>query len=413
VIRGEATINDIAALIDTGRFADALTHCARVLAANPRNVPAHINHGAASLGLGDAVAGRRAFNRAINEDPTVAAAWNGLGNALYDLGRPGDAAQAFHTAASLSPDPATPRYHRAMALLAAGDYAQGWAEWEYRATPLTLRRHDAPPWNGDALEGRHLLISAEQGYGDMIQFARFVPLAAARGGTVTFEAPAELLALFAPFADTVTLTATEDGPVGDIDCHIHLMSLAGVLGVRAHCVPAATPYIAAPPARVAAWRDAMADDGGLRIGLAWAGRPSYPQDAQRSMNCAHLTPLTALDELSLYSMQKDPATRPITDALAASLTDDFSRLPNDFSETAAIIENLDLIITVDSAIGHIAGALGKPVWVLLPFAADWRWMRGRDDTPWYPAMRLFRQDAAGDWAGVMARVCAALMDTGC
>jgi len=131
------------------------------------------------------------------------------------------------------------------------------------------------------------------------------------------------------------------------------------------------------------------------------------------MDCAHLGPLAALDGPSLYSLQKDRTTRPITDELAASLTDDFSRLPNDFAETAAIIENLDLIITVDSAIGHIAGALGKLVWVLLSFAADWRWMREHADTPWYPAMRLFRQDAAGDWAGVMARVCEALVDTGC
>ena len=206
--------------------------------------------------------------------------------------------------------------------------------------------------------------------------------------------------------DTVTLTATEDGPVGDIDCHIHLMSLAGVLGVRAHCVPAATPYIAAPPARVAAWRDAMADDGGLRIGLAWAGRPAHPQDAQRSMDCAHLTPLAAMEGVSLYSLQKDKTTHPIAPELAAALTEDFSRLLENFAETAAIVENLDLVITVDTALAHLAGALGKPVWVLLPFAADWRWMRGRADTPWYPTMRLFRQESAGDWAGVIARLCA-------
>ena len=410
---GEATAGGIAALIDAGKFADAMAQCAHALAANSHEVAARINQGAAHLGLGDAEAARRAFNRAINDDPTVAAAWNELGNALYDLGRPDDAAEAFNTAANLSPDPAMPRFHRAMALLAAGDYAQGWAEYEHRTVPLTLRRHAAPPWKGDALDGRRLLISAEQGYGDMIQFARFVPLVAAQGGTVVFEVPAELLPLFAPFADSVTLTATEDGPVDGVDCHIHLMSLARILGVTANTVPAAAPYIAAPPARVAAWREAMQDDGGLRIGIAWAGRPSYPQDAQRSMDCAHLGPLAALDGLSLYSLQKDRTTRPITDELAASLTDDFSRLPNDFAETAAIIENLDLIITVDSAIGHIAGALGKLVWVLLSFAADWRWMREHADTPWYPAMRLFRQDAAGDWAGVMARVCEALVDTGC
>ena len=160
---GEATAGGIAALIDAGKFADAMAQCAHALAANSHEVAARINQGAAHLGLGDATAARRAFNRAINDDPTVAAAWNGLGNALYDLGRP-----AFNTAANLSPDPAMPRFHRAMALLAAGDYAQGWAEYEHRTVPLTLRRHAAPPWKGDALDGRRLLISAKQGYGDMI-----------------------------------------------------------------------------------------------------------------------------------------------------------------------------------------------------------------------------------------------------
>lgn len=406
----DATTNDIAALIDAGKFDAALTRCARVLAANPRDIAALINQGTARLGTGDAAAARRGFNRAIDEDPTVAAAWDGLGKAFYDLGQPPRAAEAFRTAASLSPDPATPRYHRGMALLAAGDFAAGWAEYEYRMPSLKLRRHDKPPWTGDALDGRRLLITAEQGYGDMIQFARFAPLAAARGGAVILEAPAELLPLFAPFADAVTLAATEDGPVpaGAFDRHIHLMSLAGLLGVTADTVPAAVPYIAAPPARIAAWREAMRGDDGVRIGLAWAGRPTHPQDAQRSMDCAHLTPLAALEGLSLYSLQKDQTTATLE--LAASLAGDFSRRLENFTETAAIVENLDLVITVDTALAHLAGALGKPVWTLLPFAADWRWMRARADTPWYPTMRLFRQDVAGDWAAVVARVCEALAE---
>jgi len=373
-------------------------------------IAALIGQGTALLDAGDAAAARRAFNRAINEDPTVAAAWDGLGKAFYDLGQPRRAAEAFRTAAGLPPDPATARYHRGMALLAAGDFAEGWAEYEYRRNMPSLvpRQYDKPSWAGDALEGRRLLITAEQGYGDMIQFARFAPLAAPRGGAVILEAPAELLPLFAPFADALTLVATEDGPVpaADFDCHVQLMSLAGILGVTARTVPAAIPYIGVPPPRAAAWREAMRGDAGYRIGLAWAGRPSYPQDAQRSMDCAHLTPLTELEGLSLYSLQKDKTTRPMSPALAASLTEDFGHLPEDFAETAAIVENLDLVITVDTALAHLAGALGKPVWTLLPFAADWRWMRGRADTPWYPAMRLFRQDVAGDWAGVMARVCA-------
>jgi len=272
-----------------------------------------------------------------------------------------------------------------MALLAAGNFTEGWAEYGYRrAMPsLGLRRAEAPTWTGAALDGHRLLITAEQGYGDMIQFARFAPLAAARGGAVTFEAPAELVPLFAPFADAATLIISEDGPVPatGFDRHIHLMDLAGCLGVTAQTVPAAIPYIAAPPARIAAWRAAMRGDDGYWIGLAWAGRPTHPQDALRSMDCAHLAPLTGQPGLSLYSLQKDKAARPLAPELAASLAGDLSRQLKNFSETAAIVENLDLVITVDTALAHLAGALGKPVWVLLPFAADWRWMRDRADTP--------------------------------
>lgn len=402
----------VAQRIDAGDHAGALTLCDAGLRAAPDDPVLLTNRGLALLGLGDALAARRSFNRAINEDPTIASAWNGLGQAFYDLGDPAKAAGAFQSAANLTPDPAQARYHRGMALLAMGDFAAGWPEYEHRiAMPsMKLRRYDAPCWTGDPLAGRRLLVTAEQGYGDMMQFARFLPRAAACGGPVTFEAPAELLPILAPLARGVTLRAMEDGPVpaDAFDCHAHLMNLPGLFGITADSIPAGIPYLAAPPDRVAAWRKALPDDS-RKTRLCWAGRASHPQDSQRSMDCGYLAPLLDIAGLHLFSLQKNTAKHPPAPAFGKRLADDFSRLPENFSETAAFVESLDLVVTVDTSLAHLAGALGKPVWVLLPFAADWRWMRDRADTPWYPTMRLFRQKAAGDWPGVVAAVRDALV----
>ena len=334
-----------------------------------------------------------------------------MGQAFYDLGEPEKAAESFRNAANLTPDPAQPRYHRGMALLAMGDFAAGWPEYECRiAMPsMNLRQYATPRWTGDPLAGRRLLVSAEQGYGDMIQFARLLPRAAACGGPVTFEAPSELLPVLAPLADGITLRALEDGPVprGEFDCHIHLMSLPAALGLTEDTIPGDIPYLAAPADRATFWRNALAGDG-QKIGLCWAGRASHPQDMQRSMDSRHLLPLGAIEGIRLFSLQKKLDKFPLAPELRHHLADDFSRIPEDFAETAAIIDSLDLVITVDTSLAHLAGALGKQVWTLLPFAADWRWMRDRTDTPWYPTMRLFRQATAGDWDSVIADVCAAL-----
>jgi hypothetical protein len=402
-----------AARINAGEHAAALALCNEALALVPDDVSGLINRGLALIGLDDAAAARRSFNRAINEDPTVGTAWNGLGQALFDLGEPAKAAEAFRTAAGLMADTDQARYHRGMALLSMGDFTAGWAEYDHRVDmpSMKMRRYDAPRWAGEPLDGRRLLVVAEQGYGDMIQFARLLPRAAACGGPVIFEAPAELLPVFAPLSASVTLRAMEDGPVpgAEFDCHTHLMSLPAALSLTEDTIPADIPYVAAPADRVAHWHGAMAGDG-LKIGLCWAGRPSHPQDMQRSMDCRHLAPLAAMHGLRLFSLQKSLEKFPMAPEIRDRLADDFSRLPENFSETAAIVANLDLLVTVDTSLAHLAGALGTPVWVLLPCAADWRWMRGRSDTPWYPTMRLFRQEAAGDWGGVTARVSAALAD---
>ncbi len=405
---------DVAALIDARQFKAALSLCERQLEANPADFIALINKGSAQLGMGDPALARRSFNRAINEDPTIASAWDGLGKAQYELGDPTAAAKAFRTAANLSENPALSRYHRSLALLLAGRFEEGWAEYEERINVPALghRRYDKPRWTGEPLNGKRLLVVAEQGYGDMIQFARYLPWLTRFGGSVTLEAPATLIPLLQPVADDITLVPSDDGPRPDseFDCYIYLMSLSHILGTTETSIPAEIPYIAAPPDRIEAWQSEL-DVPGFKVGIAWAGRPTHPQDAQRSMNSALLEPLTEIDNVHLFSLQKDKTTRPLSAELSNHLSADFGPQLTSFAETAAIITHLDLVITVDTSLAHLAGALGKPVWILLPYAPDWRWLLQQEGTPWYPTMRLLRQKIAGDWENVVTEMRAVLATT--
>jgi hypothetical protein len=398
---------DVAALIDARQFKAALPLCERQLEADPSDISALINKGSAQLGIGDPTQARRSFNRAINEDPTIASAWDGLGKAQYELGDPIAAAKAFRTAANLSEDPALSRYHRSLALLLAGRFEEGWTEYEERINVPALghRRYDKPRWTGEPLNGKRLLVVAEQGYGDMIQFARYLPWLTQFGGPLTLEAPATLLPLFQPLANDIALVASDDGPrpETDFDCHVYLMSLGHIHGTSEISMPSEMPYIAAPTDRIGAWRSEL-DVPGFKIGIAWAGRPSHPQDAQRSMDSALLEPLTEIENIRLFSLQKDKTTRPLTRHLEDRLAGDFGGRLTSFAETAAIITHLDLIITVDTSLAHLAGALGKSVWTLLPYAPDWRWMMTGEDTLWYPTMRLFRQTAEKDWSSAMKQL---------
>ncbi len=405
------TEQNIAALIDAQQFDAALALCDQQLDANSGDIAALINRGSALIGVGDPTQARRSFNRAINEDPTIASAWDGLGKAQYELGDPVAAAKAFRTAANLSENPALSRYHLSLALLLAGQFEEGWAEYEERVNVPALghRRYDKPRWTGEPLEGQRLLIVAEQGYGDMIQFVRYLPLLQCFGGSVTFEASATLIPLLKPIAHDIALVPSDDSPRPDseFDCYAYLMSLGHILGTTEISMPAEIPYIAAPPDRIETWRREL-DAPGFKVGIAWAGRPTHPQDAQRSMDSALLEPLAEIDNVQLFSLQKDKTTRPLSRALSNRLAGDFGDRLTSFAETAAIITHLDLIITVDTSLAHLAGALGKPVWTLLPFAPDWRWLLARGDTPWYPTMRLYRQNMPEGWLEVVKRVQASL-----
>jgi hypothetical protein len=296
-----------------------------------------------------------------------------------------------------------------MALLAAGEMAEGWKEYEWRwRTPLMFavrRRFTQPAWDGGG--GGTLLIHAEQGLGDTLQFCRYATLAAARGARVILEVQAPLVRLLRSLPGAGAVIARGEA-LPDFDVHAHMLSLPHIFGTTLETISAATPYLTADPADSETMRIRLGQKTGLRVGLVWAGNSyaSVPEmaavDRRRSLAPEHLAPLLDIPEIDFISLQKGGK------APAAFGLTDFMDEMRDFADTAALVENLDLVISVDTSVAHLAGALGKPVWLLNRFDAEWRWLDGRTDSPWYPGMRIFRQDKPGDWDGVIAAVAGAL-----
>jgi tetratricopeptide (TPR) repeat protein len=351
-----------------------------------------------------------AFERA--EELGNHAAASNRGNALLDLGRMEDGLKAHERAAEL--DPANPgaQYNLALTRLRLGKWERGWTEyearWRFREVHRVPRRFQQPRWRGEPLEGRRVLLHAEQGLGDTIQFSRYAALVAARGGTAVLQVqePVErllgsLAAVRAGVAQTALLGQTP--PVFDLECP--LMSLPAVFRTTVETVPWPGAYLGPDPELAAEKRMLATGIGpGPHVGLAWAGNPRYKADRQRSVNLETLLPLLRISGVTWISLQKgDPAEE--LDALPADvLVWDGSSRDRDLAETAALVAALDLVVTTDTCIAHLAGAMAKPVWILLPHLADWRWMQQIETTPWYPTARLFRQQSPGDWPGVVERV---------
>jgi hypothetical protein len=391
------------ALAALGRAEDAVTALETAVARDPRHARAHLNLGNAWLDLDRFGPAEQHLRRAIALAPTLPEAHASLGFLLTGSGRLADAVAACDAAIRLRPDFAQAYWNRSFAELLAGDYAPAWDDYEWRKRHARFgqyfRRLPGPEWRGEALAGRRLLVLAEQGLGDAIQFARFLPLLRERGAHVVLACAPSLLAVLAPLPVEVVAKAATPPPH---DLWVDQMSLPRLLGTRVASIPAAGGYLAADPARVAAWRGRL--PSGKRVGLVWAGNPGHSNDARRSVPVAQLAPLLACRSVRFVSLQVGPNSG---EAARLGLADNAATL-TDFGETAALASALDLVIAVDTSTAHLAGALGRPVWVLLPYAPDWRWLIGRDDSPWYASMRLFRQHQPGDWAGVIARVAAAL-----
>lgn len=340
--------------------------------------------------------------------------WAARGTALIAMARPDEAATDFERALAERPQDAGLHWNLGFARLMAGDYAGGWPEFDWRrndgrAEP-PWRRFSQPTWRGEALEGRTILLYAEQGLGDTLQFLRYVPLVAARGGRVVLEVQPSLLPLMAGLAGMVgpaqVIARGDPLPAFDLECP--LMSLPRAFATVVDDMPATLPYLRADPARAEHWRGRLAAAEGLRVGLVWAGNPRFPGDDQRSPRLAGLRRLLDVPGCRFYGLQMGPGRADLAEAAMPGNFTDLAPEIADFADTAAIMANLDLVVSSCTGPAHLAGALGLPLWVALPFSADWRWMTGRDDSPWYPTARLFRQPTPGDWRSVAGRMAAEL-----
>jgi tetratricopeptide (TPR) repeat protein len=415
----EAFSNRGNALLDLDRHQEALASYGQAIALRPEYAEALGNRGNALVGLDRHEEALASYGQAIALHPGHADALLNRGGVLSVLGQHVAALQSFDEALTVRPDHPATRFGRSLCLLKMGDLARGWTEYEWRwqVPPLAtrVRRFPRPPWLGaEPLAGKTILLRAEQGFGDTLQFCRYAPLVAARGGRVVLAVARPLVRLMATL-DGCAQVISERDPVPPYDLHCPLMSLPLAFGTTLETIP--PPARVTPPAdRVAEWRRRLAPLAGSRVGLCWAGDPrrSDPAanaiDRRRSMTLAHYAPLARAAGASFIALQKGEAAAEIATPPAGLLVRDWTDELHDFADTAALIEALDLVITVDTAVAHLAATLGKPTWILSRYDGCWRWLTGRDDSPWYPSVRLFRQPAPRDWDAVVSAVAAALRD---
>ncbi|WP_114861921.1 tetratricopeptide repeat protein [Azospirillum brasilense] len=380
-------------------------------------------YGAAWGNLGSLLAGLGRFDEALAAFAAAeehgfsgASLWSARGNAWLAMARPMEALADFDRVLQARPGDAGMRWNRGFARLLAGDCEGGWPEFDWRRHDARAeppwRRFAQPTWTGGDIAGRTILLYAEQGLGDTLQFVRYVPLVAARGARVILEVQRPLMSVLSGLPGVERLIARGD-PLPDFDLECPLMSLPRAFGTRLDDVPAAVPYLRPDPQRVAAWSARLAHGQvtggpGLRVGLVWAGNPRFPGDALRSPRLAGLRPVLDVPGMRFFGLQKGPGREDLERvAMPGSFTDLGPDIA-DFSDTAAIMANLDLVISSCTGPAHLAGALGVPVWVVLPLSPDWRWLLEREDSPWYPTARLFRQTRVGDWREVAGRVADAL-----
>lgn len=403
---------NLALLLDRdGCGTAAETHYRRAIELDPRQMQSHLNLGALLMGQKRFAEAEAALRQALLLDPDSPGAWSNLGVLLACQKRKTEAEQCHRCAIALAPDYRKARFNLAYLLLRQGRYEEGWACLEARDWYAPLEKHlHFPRWQGESLRGKSLLIGFEAGHGDMIQFCRYAALAKARGAArVSVLCHPGLKSLF------VRLRGVDDAfafdapfPASGWDYWAPPLSLPFLFGTRLDTIPADLPYLSAEPERIEHWAGIIgAPDGKLRVGLVWRGNPRFENDADRSLpSLGTLAPLGDVAGVRYFSLQKGAAEAEAAQPSPALPLTDLGPSIGDFADTAAIVMNLDLVVAVDTAVAHLAGALGRPCWVLLPdYKTDWRWLAARDDSPWYPeVLRLFRQRAAGDWTAVVEAV---------
>lgn len=387
-------------LNDQARAAEAF---ARSLELEPRSSATCYNYGNTCHQLGRIEQAAELFQQAVQIDPRDYTSWNNLGKCLKELNRLDESIAAYNRSLEVAPEYPLARYGRALALLSAGRLQEGFREYESRRQIIPRRNFPQPIWQGESMPGKTIFLHAEQGFGDAIQSVRFIPAVKERAGRVILECRPELKTLF-QYSKCADAVIAYGEPIPPFDSYLSLASLPHVLGVTLENIPNQVPYLFAPSVDHAPVKPAPH----LRVGLVWAGNSGHHQDAIRSLRLEDLAPILKVPGVCFQSLQQ-----PIPAGDAAHFSSLADRLPAgppfaDFLATAAAVSELDLIISVDTAVAHLAGALGKPVWCLIQYSPDWRWFLERDDTPWYPSMRLFRQRERNQWQAPILEAAEAL-----
>lgn len=382
----------------------ALEFYRQALAGHPASIEAWSGLGAVSLLYGDFEHAAHCYHKVLALDPKDVAASCNLGNALFFNGKFEKGIECFQRAVALDADNADAHLGLAFAYLASGNFEQGWRqyEWRLKKKPFLASGCDAPRWQGEALNGRRILLCAEQGLGDTLQFVRYAPLVAERGGHVVLQVQPQLHRLLGAMEGITEIVSQSQSSL-DIHCQCPFLSLPLLFETRLETVPSHVPYIKPHWDDINTWSERMKGSG-LKVGLVWAGHPGHVRDLQRSIPLRTFEPLLRVPGISFFSLQWGEAAAQIKDLSAEFAVQDIEGHCTDFGDTAAALTALDLVISVDTSVAHLAGALRKPVWILLPYVPDWRWLLKGDTCPWYPTARLFRQPAPGDWPAVIADV---------
>jgi tetratricopeptide (TPR) repeat protein len=399
-----ALTNRANALAMLERFDAALAQYDALLELHPTRAELHFNRGNALSSLGRHLEAIVAFDRAVLLQPGYVRAHINRGVALQAINRHQDALASFANALAIDKTIPVVRHNAALSLLTMGDYRRGFAQYEMRRSnmPPQRRGFEKPLWLGESpLSGKVILLHAEQGFGDTIQFVRYAPLVAALGAKVLLEIPSELLTLLGR-VDGIAGIVEQGKALPPFDVHCPLASLPLAMRSEPATIPAQVPYLKASDERIGRWRARLAPIVAPRVAIAWSGRATHANDRNRSIPLARLAPLFMLDGVSFISVQHDMRSEDAATLVGIPRITHLGEELHDFDDAAAVLALVDLVISVDTSVANLAGAMAKPVWILLPFSPDWRWMLGRADSPWYPTARLYRQPALGDWDSVVA-----------
>ncbi len=389
-------------LHDLGRLDQAEACYRRALMINPNYADAYYNLGNTLQDLDRLSEAEANYRLAISRRPESAEAHSNLGNTLKRTGRRDEAMVSYQRALAIKPDFVEVHWNEGLLRLLTGEFLLGWQKYEYRWQKKDAKPpgHQQVPWDGAPLEGKTILIYCEQGLGDSIQFIRYIPLVKARGAMIAVLCPKPLQRLFVSVTEIDHLL-TDENDIPHCDYQIPLITLPLAFKTELATIPNVIPYLSTCPISTEKWSQRLGKLAGIKVGIAWRGNPKHKNDRNRSIHPKVLSKIIKTSGCIFISLQKNAKDDDLAVFSGRQNYIDIAGELDDFADTAAVIENLDLVISVDTSIAHLAGALGKPVWIFLPFDPDWRWLLDRNDSPWYPSVRLFRQSRIGDWTSVI------------